>query len=363
MNKILLNYLLKNFFKTFLNVILIIYSFGIMLNLFEEIEFFKNVNTSIMMPLILTILFVPSMIIKLLPFVIFISSMWFMIKIRNNKDLLTLKVYGYSNVKIFFILAFTSFLLGWLILVLINPLTSSMVKYYEQTKSQYARDIDHLVNFNKNGIWIKENLNKDQSRIVTAEKLENKKLINVKVFQFDKNYKLEINYIADKIDIKSNNWILENIIVFKPEKDLLIKTEQEKLSFYSVYNHEKLINLFNNLDTMSFIDLLINYDGLIEKGYNNTILNQSLHSMLVLPFFLFLMTAIASILTMHTMKKSNNLRFIFIGLMISVIVYYLKDLSIALGKTDRIPLILSIWAPVIGLSLFTFIGVLQINEK
>ena len=75
------------------------------------------------------------------------------------------------------------------------------------------------------------------------------------------------------------------------------------------------------------------------------------------------MTAIASILTMHTMKKSNNLRFIFIGLMISVIVYYLKDLSIALGKTDRIPLILSIWAPVIGLSLFTFIGVLQINEK
>ena len=151
--------------------------------------------------------------------------------------------------------------------------------------------------------------------------------------------------------------------MFKPEKDLLIKTEQEKLSFYSVYNHEKLINLFNNLDTMSFIDLLINYDGLIEKGYNNTILNQSLHSMLVLPFFLFLMTAIASILTMHTMKKSNNLRFIFIGLMISVIVYYLKDLSIALGKTDRIPLILSIWAPVIGLSLFTFIGVLQINEK
>ena len=52
------------------------------------------------------------MITKLLPFIIFISSMWFMMKIRNNKDLLTLKVYGYSNIKIFFILAFTSFILG-----------------------------------------------------------------------------------------------------------------------------------------------------------------------------------------------------------------------------------------------------------
>ena len=31
--------------------------------------------------------------------------MWFMLAIRNNRDLLTLKVFGYSNIKIFFILA------------------------------------------------------------------------------------------------------------------------------------------------------------------------------------------------------------------------------------------------------------------
>ena len=85
--------------------------------------------------------------------------------------------------------------------------------------------------------------------------------------------------------------------------------------------------------------------------------------MLTLPFFLFLMTAIASILTMNTLKKSDNLKFIILGLVISVLVYYFKDLSIALGQTDRIPLTLSIWAPIIALSLFTFIGVLQINEK
>ena len=75
------------------------------------------------------------------------------------------------------------------------------------------------------------------------------------------------------------------------------------------------------------------------------------------------MTAIASILTMNNLKKSDNLKFIVLGLVISVLVYYFKDLSIALGQTDRIPLALSIWAPVIALSLFTFIGVLQINEK
>ena len=96
------------------------------------------------------------MIINLLPFIIFISSMKFLIDIRNNKDLLTMKIFGYSNFRIFFILAFTSFLLGWLILFLVNPITSTMSKYYEKTKSNYSRDIDHLVTFNNNGLWIKK---------------------------------------------------------------------------------------------------------------------------------------------------------------------------------------------------------------
>ena len=54
MNKVLLNYLLINFLKTFLLVLLVFYCFGIILNLFEEIEFFKNINVSIFTPLILT---------------------------------------------------------------------------------------------------------------------------------------------------------------------------------------------------------------------------------------------------------------------------------------------------------------------
>ena len=85
--------------------------------------------------------------------------------------------------------------------------------------------------------------------------------------------------------------------------------------------------------------------------------------MLTLPPFLSLMTAIAALLTLGALKRSDNLKFIIIGLIISVMIYYFKDLSLALGKTDRIPLILSIWAPILALSFFTFIGVLQINEK
>ena len=362
MRKIIYNYLIKNFLKVFLAVTLVFYCFGIILNLFEEIEFFKNLNVSLTIPLILTSIVIPSMIISIMPFIVFVSSMWFMMKIRNNKDLLTLKVFGYSNMKIFFILALISFMLGWSILFFINPITSNMSKYYEKTKSNYSRDIDHLVTFNKNGLWIKENIG-TKTRIISADKTSKFDLINVKIFHLDNKSRLLEKIIAKKANIKDFNWDLSDVTILAPNDNLLESRQSDKLEITSIYNYEKINSLFKNFNTMSFMDLLFNYDQLKKKGYNTEFLSQSLHTLLSLPFYLFLMTALASIFTMNNLRKSDNLKLITLGLITCVLTFYIKDLSLALGQTDRISLVLSVWAPVLALSFFTFIGVLQINEK
>ena len=344
MNNIILNYLLRNFLKSFFIIKIIFYCFGIILNLCEEVEFFKTSDVSILMPLMLTSIFVPSLIIKFSPFIIFISSMWFMVKIRNNRDLLNLKVYGYSNIKIFFILAFTSFVLGWLILFFINPVSSSLVKFYEKTKSDYARDIDHLVAFNKNGLWIKETLNNNE-RIITASNPEGFEIFEVNIYELNKDFNLK-KIIADKANIKSTEWILSNVAIFTFDKGVVNKETIKNYRVNSIYNHDKIINLFNNTDTFSFLEVSTNFSDMLEKGYKKHFLKESLHMMMTLPFYLFVMTALATILTLYTMKRSENFKFIIIGLIVCVFIYYFKDLSLALGKTDRIPLILSIWTPV-----------------
>ena len=48
----------------------IFYCFGIILNLFEEIEFFKNLDVSFILLLLLTSISVPGIIVKILPFII-----------------------------------------------------------------------------------------------------------------------------------------------------------------------------------------------------------------------------------------------------------------------------------------------------
>ena len=49
MNKIILNYIIKNFLKNFSIVVIVFFCFGLILNLFEEIEFFKNLNVNFLL--------------------------------------------------------------------------------------------------------------------------------------------------------------------------------------------------------------------------------------------------------------------------------------------------------------------------
>ena len=362
MNKVLFNYLFTGYLRTILIVIMIFYCFGLILNLFEEIEFFKNSNSSLLIPMSLTALYVPNIIIKLLPFIIFISSMWFLLNLRNSSDLLTMKVYGYSNFKIFFIIALISFIFGWVILFAVNPITSTMVKYYEQTKSKYSRDIDHLISINKNGLWIKENINNGY-RIISADPTRSNIVKNVTIFNLDKNNILINKIYSKNADISQNKWDLKDVIINKFEDGISSQIYLDNYEIVSEYNYHKISVLFKNFDTMSFLELLLNYDDLQKKGYNKSYLDQNLNSMLSMPFFLFIMTSLASILTMNTLKRSNNFAFIVAGLIACVGIYYFKDLSLALGQTNRISLSLSVWIPVIAIGLFSSIGVLQINEK
>ena len=83
--------------------------------------------------------------------------------------------------------------------------------------------------------------------------------------------------------------------------------------------------------------------------------------MLVLPFFIF--DDCNSIYTNNAhFKRSENFKFIVLGLIICVLFTTLK-IYLYIRKIDRIPINLGIWSPIIALSLFTFVGILQINEK
>ena len=66
----------------------------------------------------------------------------------------------------------------------------------------------------------------------------------------------------------------------------VIQKQLDEIIINSIYDYEKITSLFKNFDTLSFLDLIVNYDKFIKDGYNKIFLNSSLHAMLSMPFFL-----------------------------------------------------------------------------
>ena len=359
MNSVLNRYLIIKFAKIVFNTILIFLSLGIVLNLFEEIEFFKNLKLSFALPIILSFSYVPTLILELFPFIIFISSMYYFLHLRSSKDLLSIKVFGYSNIKLISILSFFSFFLGLFILFAVNPITATLVKYYETEKAQYSKDVDHLISINRNGVWMKE-INENGYKIIGAEKLTDDKLEKVSIYIFE-NKELIKRIESDYAIITNEIWLMKNVNVYDIENNNNIFFKDYE--FESDNTVEKINSLYKNLNTISFLDLLLNYSDLNKKGYSKKLLNEKINKFASLPVFLFLMVVLAAIFTIGSLKHKQNFYYVLISILICVAVYYFKDLSIALGQTERINLILSIWMPILIIGLFCFIGVVQINEK
>jgi len=360
MNKIINQYLIINYLKIVINSILIFFALGIILNLFEEIEFFKNLNQSFTIPFILSLSFVPTLILELMPFIIFLSSMFYFLHIKSNKDLLSVKVFGYSNLKITFIIAFFAFLFGCFILIAVNPITSALVKYYEIEKAKHAKDVDHLISINKNGVWVKE-IDETGYKIINAEKLDGETLKKISIYVFNKKNEILKRIESESAIISDSPWKMKNVYVY----DFKNKTNDNFKNYEFETNEvlDKINSVFKNLNTISFIDIVKNYRKLNAIGYSKKLLNEQIHKFAALPFFLFLMVFLASIFTIGSVNPRQNYYYVILSILISVIIFYFKDLSIALGQTEKISLVLSVWMPLIAISLFCSIGVIQINEK
>ena len=360
-NSIINTYLISLFLKTFINIVLLFSCLGLIMNLFEEINFFKNYDVGIVMPITLSLMVIPSILINLLPFILFITSMAVFIKLKDNRDIIALKTFGFSNVNFLILFSFASIFISIVILFVFNPLTSATVKYYEDIKGRYDLDKSHLASINSNGIWIREK-DGNNVNIIKSERLEGNRLINVSIYKFDESYILYSRVDAAEARISENPWILQNGRKVDFAKDNKIN-EFLTFKFESTFNVEKLNSIYSNLDTVSFFNLITNMESLINKGYNPTLLAEKKHFYLSLPFFLVLMVWLASMFTLNTNDRRQNTYYILLSIIVCVIIFYFKNFSTALGTTEKIPIILSVWSPVIILSLFCSVGVIQINDK
>jgi lipopolysaccharide export system permease protein len=357
-------YIINEYIKSLLVVIAVMLSIVLLINLLDEFNFFKSKkDLKFIFFIIFTILKIPNVLINLFPFIVLFGGIVFYLKIYNHNEVISLRVMGYSNIQIILIPALTSFIIGYLIVFLIVPFSSSMLRYYEDLRSEY-NETKNLVFVNETGIWILDK-NEKEKNIVRIEKISKDFSVvsQITIYNYDSSNNFIRRIDAAEGFIKDKNWLLNKVYIISSNKKNSKENYLNNYNYISNINISELKNVYKNTDTTSLLDINKEMSILDDKGYSTTDLRIRYQKLISFPIYLLAMSILSGLMIINLGKTSNYLKYGTYGVIISIIIYFLNDLSITIAKSGIISVDFSVWIPIFLIILINLVGITQVNAK
>jgi len=352
-------YLLKNFLEILIQLTLIFFCLIFILNIFEEINYLKDLDVHFSYPLLLTFLNSPSVLYEIFPFIFLISTQFFFLRISEKNELNIFKLTGLTNFKILKFISFISLLVGILIIVFYYTFSSKLKYLHLDIKNSFSNDNKYLAVITENGLWIKDEID-EVINIINAESINDNLLKNVSITQFDKNFDLIQSIVTKKIDISKKNWKIGKANISKANFEA---EEVKDLIFRSNFNVEKINSLFSNLSSLTIWELNKLKNDYKSLGYSTLEINTHMQKIYSYPIYLMIMTLFSGIIMLNIKHNKPKIFNLILGILLSVIIYYMNYFSNLLGENERMPIMVSVWIPLVVLFLFSCIGLVRINEK
>ena len=359
MLKIYQKYLIKKFLVKFSKITLIFLSISIILGMLDEINFFKDIDINFYYPYFITLLNVPITLFEIFPFIFLLTTQFLLFDIFKNDELSLLKTNGLNNMNIIKILFFLAILIGVINVVVYYNIASQLKFHYSNIKNSLSNDNKYLAIATNSGLWIKDEI-EEKKIIVKAKKIENQFLIEAVINEFNKEFDLIRTIKSKRIDINKFDWIIYNPSI---SVDNITKNDYEKLNYLTSFNSEKINSLFSNVSTLS-LSQLFNVKKDYEKlGYSSDEINLHLLKLGTTPIFYGLITLFSAIVVFSFPQNKSIIFYAIVGILISVIIYYINYIFISLGVNGKIPISFSIFFPIFFISILSIIGLININEK
>jgi lipopolysaccharide export system permease protein len=310
-------------------------------------------------PIYIALLNSPALLFEMFPFVFLLTTQVFFLSLFTNNQIHIFKYSGLKNSKILSILSLISFLIGIFIITVFYNFSSNLKNFYLEEKIKHTLDGKYLAVITNNGLWIKDIL-KGKINIINASKIDQNFLLNVFITEFNEEFEVIRNIKSEKVDIKDKTWTIFGANIY--EKDGNIK-KIGKLEFNSNFDYQKIQSLFSNLSSLSLKELFELRNNYKSLNYSTTEVDVQIQKILSYPLYFTLMTILAAIIMFNTKKFHNTTLKLAIGLFMSVIIYYMNNFFIIMGNTEKMPVHISIWIPLIVLLIFNTISMIKINEK
>tara|TARA_Y100000741_G_scaffold269594_1_gene209776 strand:- start:165 stop:1235 length:1071 start_codon:yes stop_codon:yes gene_type:complete len=303
---------------------------------------------------LLILLKIPSSISETIPFVIIISVAFLIRYLINNNELISMRNVGLSIIDVYKPIAFSIFLFGLLNLFLINPISASFEKIYENKTTEKMKNI-YSIKFIENGIWIKNisinneiiyiNINKIDLNSMKAEKI---KILNSSI----DNNKL---IIAESGMLLNKELHLNNAKIYKTNNNQLIN--KNKLIINTNFNKDNILDSMSNYKFVPFYKYYDHIKNLKKFNIHSKEISYFYISELLKPLFLIIMGFIVLGFSGKFKRNENFFKILFISILIGFIFYLYKEIIASITSTLDLSYIFSY---IITFTIPFFIGLFKV---
>ena len=329
------------------------------MSVLEEISFFKNIDSNFLLPYFLTFLGAPITLFEIFPFIFLLSTQFLFYNLFKKEELNLLKANGLSNLKIIKTLFLTSLTIGVFAVLIFYNTASKLKFFYTDIKNNFSNDNKYLAVVTDSGLWLKDEIY-DTTLIVKANYIQDNFLINVIINQFDNNFDLKKTIQSDKIDINNKTWIIYNPTITNKN---ISEQSFDQINLQTNFDKEKINSLFSNISTLNLLelfDLKKDYENL---GYSSNEIVIHLLKLTSTPFLYGILTVLSAVIMFNFTRDKSIFFHVLLGILMSVIIYYINFMFGSLGNNGKIPIVWSIFLPLLFISIFATIGLIRVNEK
>ena len=348
MKQILTRYSLSRFLMIFVATLVTLTAIILLFDMVELLrQAAKRENIAFFDVLTLALLKSPQMMHIIFPFVILLSGMIFFLLFNRSSELIVMRAVGMSAWNVLGPLSVLVFCLGLLDVMAFSPISAGTARRYERLEERIGMTTSSPFKWTEDGFWWREN-RPEGTLVIRASQVQQSdgqiSLSDISVLDLsgDDFYRRQIESSVAYLDQKM--LVIPEAFVIDPEQEK--KTNEKDLSFGTTLTLERLLEKFDEPQTMSFWRFPQFIRFLKHAGFSARQHEVYFYELTAFPLFLVAMLLISALFTLPPSNRRGGIFLRVLGALGTGFgLYFFSRITNVMGLNSSLPLFLAAWGP------------------
>ena len=321
------------------------------------------------MVITMALLKLPNLSETALPFAVLFGAIWTFMRLTRLNELVVVRASGVSVWQFLAPALTLAMVIGIFVITLYNPLAATLVGSFERLEAKYLRSDSSMLAVESTGFWLRQSTGKDQAVVhaLRVVKADPSSLVlhsvTAYLYEFDDKF-------VGRVDAKSAEltrrgaegaweWHMREGQLSRPGKPVANFTT---FSLPTALSPGEIQESMGSPHAVSFWELPRFIKVAEAAGFSARAHRVRWHSLLSTPFMLAAMVFLAATFSLRLTRLGGVPQLAVAGILAGFLLYFLSDLSSALGLSGRLPPPLAAWVPTLVALLIGLTMLLHLED-